>query len=91
MDLKKYIRAIPDFPAPGILFYDISTILGDAGAMRHTLSKLQAKIEGWNPDVIAGIESMGFLFTASFSGQNDAVEINTASYIDSVSNRLCKK
>ena len=69
MDLKKYIRAIPDFPAPGILFYDISTILGNAEAMRHTLSKLQAEIEGWNPDVIAGIESRGFLFATPLAQQ----------------------
>ncbi|MEK9730816.1 MAG: adenine phosphoribosyltransferase [Candidatus Poseidoniales archaeon] len=62
MDLKAYIRGIPDFPIEGILFYDIATLLRSPEALEYCLDALETQIRAWNPDVIAGIESRGFLF-----------------------------
>ena len=62
MDLKEHIRGIPDFPIPGILFYDISTIMRSNEAMEYVIDSLHDQIKGWQPDIIAGIESRGFLF-----------------------------
>ena len=64
MDLKEHIRGIPDFPKPGILFYDISTLLAAPKAWRHTVDQLAAQIAPLRPDVLAGIESRGFLVAA---------------------------
>ena len=62
MDLKQHIRGIPDFPIPGILFYDISTILKSSEAMQFVIDSLHMQIKDWKPNIIAGIESRGFLF-----------------------------
>ena len=62
MDLKAYIRGIPDFPIEGILFYDIATLLRSPQALEYCLDALEIQLRAWNPDVIAGIESRGFLF-----------------------------
>ncbi len=64
MDLKQHIRAIPDFPKPGILFYDISTLLRHAGAWQATVQKLSEILEPRRPDLLVGIESRGFLVAA---------------------------
>ncbi len=64
MDLKAHIRGIPDFPKPGILFYDISTLLRDAGAWQEAMERLAAAITPYKPDLLAGIESRGFLLAA---------------------------
>ena len=64
MDLKNHIRSIPDFPKPGILFYDISTILAHKGAWRHCVDQLEAHVKPLEPDLLLGIESRGFLTTA---------------------------
>lgn len=64
MDLKEHIRGIPDFPQPGILFYDISTLLADPKAWRHTIYQLAAHLTPYEPDVLAGVESRGFLVAA---------------------------
>ncbi|MBV6631475.1 MAG: adenine phosphoribosyltransferase [Alphaproteobacteria bacterium] len=64
MDLKQHIRGIPDFPKPGILFYDISTLLAHAGAWQHTIDTLATQIGHYKPDVLVGIESRGFLVAA---------------------------
>lgn len=64
MDLKEHIRGIPDFPKPGILFYDISTLLADPKAWRHTIYQLAAHLTPYEPDVLAGVESRGFLVAA---------------------------
>jgi adenine phosphoribosyltransferase len=64
MDLKDYIRGIPDFPVEGVLFYDISTLLADADAWQVTMGRLAKEISGHQPDVLAGIESRGFLVAA---------------------------
>ncbi|WP_119166785.1 adenine phosphoribosyltransferase [Algihabitans albus] len=64
MDLKTHIRKVPDFPKPGILFYDISTLLMHPDAWRHTVETLGAAIRPHNPDLLVGIESRGFLTAA---------------------------
>jgi adenine phosphoribosyltransferase len=64
MDLKKYIRDVPDFPKPGILFRDISPLLADKDAWRATVKELAKVVARHNPQILAGIESRGFLVTA---------------------------
>ncbi len=64
IDIKQYIRSVPDFPKPGILFYDISTLLANAEAWQITMGRLANLVRAWNPDVLAGIESRGFLVAA---------------------------
>ena len=64
MDLKEHIRAIPDFPKPGILFYDISTLLAHPQAWRATVETLAEAIRPHRPDLLVGIESRGFLVAA---------------------------
>jgi adenine phosphoribosyltransferase len=64
IDLKKYLRDIPDFPKPGILFKDITTLLIDSVAFNAALDQMEAYIKPLQPDVISGIESRGFIFGA---------------------------
>ena len=64
MDLKDHIRGIPDFPKPGILFYDISTLLRDADAWQVAMGRMARAVRAHQPDLIAGIESRGFLVAA---------------------------
>lgn len=64
MDLKSHIRQIPDFPKPGILFYDISTLLAHPEAWKATVERMAKLIAPWRPNVLAGIESRGFLVAA---------------------------
>jgi len=64
MNLKDYIREVPDFPKPGILFYDISTLLRNADAWQVATARLARAIAPWQPDLLAGIESRGFLTAA---------------------------
>ncbi len=64
MDLKQHIRSVPDFPKPGVLFYDISTLLAHAEAWHETVSRLAATLAPRRPDVLVGIELRGFLVAA---------------------------
>ena len=64
VDLKAHIRGIPDFPKPGILFYDISTLLRHGPAWRAAMARMAAVISPYQPDLLAGIESRGFLVAA---------------------------
>ena len=64
IDLKKHIRSIPDFPKPGILFYDISTLLAHAKAWHATIERMADALRPYRPDVLAGVESRGFLLAA---------------------------
>jgi adenine phosphoribosyltransferase len=64
MDLKKHIRAVPDFPKPGILFYDISTLLAHAEAWQATVRRLEEGLKSYRPELLVGIESRGFLVAA---------------------------
>ncbi len=64
MDLKSLIRDIPDFPKPGIIFRDITTLLSHAEGLRYTLDTLSQKCQdvGLLPDYVVGMESRGFIF-----------------------------
>ena len=64
MDLKQHIRAMPDFPKPGILFYDISTLLAHPDAWQMTVQRLAVALRPHQPDLLVGIESRGFLVAA---------------------------
>jgi adenine phosphoribosyltransferase len=64
MDLKDHIRAVPDFPKPGILFYDISTLLRHPDAWQVAMGRLAGLVRAYQPDLLAGIESRGFLLAA---------------------------
>ncbi len=64
MDLKDHIRQIADFPKPGILFYDISTLLAHPAAWAETVERLAEVIAPYKPHKLAGIESRGFLVAA---------------------------
>ena len=63
MDLKSLIRDIPDFPKPGILFRDITTLLRDADGLRYAIDSLERKFQeaGINAKYVLGIESRGFI------------------------------
>jgi adenine phosphoribosyltransferase len=63
-DLIKFIRDIPDFPKPGIMFKDITPLLKNPQALRRTLELLAEQAARCRPDLIVGIESRGFVFGA---------------------------
>jgi adenine phosphoribosyltransferase len=63
-DLKTQIRHIPDFPKPGILFYDITTLLQDAAGFKAALDSLATPFLDQRIDLVVGIESRGFIFGA---------------------------
>lgn len=64
MDIKQHIREVPDFPKPGILFYDISTLLAHADAWQVAMGRMARLVRRHHPDLIAGVESRGFLVAA---------------------------
>jgi adenine phosphoribosyltransferase len=64
MDLSKYIRDIPDFPKPGILFKDITPLLADPPAFRRAIDLLSEHYRGRPVDAVAAVEARGFLFAA---------------------------
>ena len=64
IDLRSYIRDIPDFPKPGIVFKDITPLLADAAAFRATIDRLVAPYRG-RADMVLGIESRGFIIGAA--------------------------
>ena len=64
MELKECIRRIPNFPKPGVLFYDISTLIRDAEAWQKTINQLTILVQKFKPDLLIGIESRGFLIAA---------------------------
>jgi adenine phosphoribosyltransferase len=59
--LKSKIRSVPDFPKPGILFYDITTLLKDPDGFREAIAALAKPFEGKGIDVVVGVESRGFI------------------------------
>lgn len=69
MDLKDHIRGIPDFPKPGILFYDISTLLAHPDAWQVALGRLAKMVSRHQPDILAGVESRGFLVAAPLASR----------------------
>jgi len=64
MDISSLIREIPDFPKPGILFRDITTLLRDRDGWRYTIDTFAEKCQHLSPDYVVGIESRGFIFGA---------------------------
>ena len=60
--LEEYVRSIPDFPEPGIIFRDITTILQDSEGLHLAIDQLIAMLDGVDFDVIVGPESRGFIF-----------------------------
>ena len=60
--LKRLIREVPDFPKPGILFYDITTLLKDAAGLATLLDEMTAPHHDDRPDLVLGIEARGFVF-----------------------------
>lgn len=64
MDLKNYIRDIPDFPKPGILFKDITPLLKDSRAFQYVIGEFHRRYADDNIDVVVGVEARGFLFGA---------------------------
>ena len=63
-DLRARIREVPDFPKPGILFYDITTLLKDADAFAAVIDLMADAVAGEQVDVVVGMESRGFIFAA---------------------------
>ena len=65
LNLAEHIRTIPDFPKPGILFYDITTLIHHVGAYKETIKRLADAVKEWGPvDFIAAPEARGFIFAA---------------------------
>ena len=60
--IEEYVRSIPDFPEPGIIFRDVTSVLQDAEGLRLSIDLMQEKLKGVDFDVIVGPESRGFIF-----------------------------
>src|SRR4028119_2044559 len=71
-DLKAAIRSIPDYPKPGIIFRDITTLLGDARAFRRAVDELVHPYAGRRIDKVAGIEARGFILGGAVAHQLSA-------------------
>lgn len=71
-DLKAYIRDIPDFPKPGILFRDITPMLGDPAALRRCIDRLAERFAPERPDYVVAAEARGFIFGAPLALALDA-------------------
>jgi adenine phosphoribosyltransferase len=71
-ELRAKIREIPDFPKPGILFYDITTLLRDAAAFREAINLMVEPYADDRVDLVVGMESRGFIFSAPMALELDA-------------------
>ena len=71
-DLKATVRSIPDYPKPGIMFRDITTLLGDARAFRRAVDELVQPWAGSKIDKIAGVEARGFILGGAMAHQVSA-------------------
>lgn len=69
MNIEDHVRIVPDFPKPGINFYDISTLLMNPAAWREAIAQLQSIVESYQPDLLMGIEARGFLIAAPLAQQ----------------------
>lgn len=67
LDLASLVRTIPDFPKPGILFRDITTLIGDAAGFAESIRRLSARAAVHRPDLIVAVEARGFLFGAAMA------------------------
>jgi adenine phosphoribosyltransferase len=70
--LREKIREIPDFPKPGILFYDITTLLKDPAAYKEAIDLMLEPYQDEHIDIVVGMESRGFIFSAPMAYQLDA-------------------
>ena len=61
-NIEEYVTSIPNFPEPGIIFRDITSVLQDADGLQLAIDLLEEKIKDADPDVIVGLESRGFIF-----------------------------
>ncbi|WP_422125270.1 adenine phosphoribosyltransferase [Sphingobium arseniciresistens] len=66
--LKALVRAIPDFPKPGIMFRDITTLLADPKGFATTIAAMAARVRPLNADIIVGVEARGFILGAALAG-----------------------
>ena len=66
-DLKQLIREVPDYPKPGILFYDLTTLLKDKKGFRTLIDRLCQHYDGHKIDLVAGIEARGFIFAPALA------------------------
>jgi adenine phosphoribosyltransferase len=66
-DLKKLIREVPDYPKPGIRFYDLTTLLKDKRGFHSLIDQLCGHYEGRTIDIVAGIEARGFIFAPALA------------------------
>ena len=66
-NLKALIREVPDFPKPGINFYDITTLLKHPEGLRNTVDALAAQYEGMQVDAVVGVEARGFIFAPALA------------------------
>jgi adenine phosphoribosyltransferase len=71
-DLKKMIREVPDYPKPGILFYDLTTLLKDKEGFHTLIDRLCDHYQGRTIDVVAGIEARGFIFAPALAYRLEA-------------------
>ncbi len=67
LELKRLIREVPDFPKPGILFYDITTMLKDPAGLKSVLDLLADSYRGQQIDAVLGIEARGFIFAPALA------------------------
>jgi adenine phosphoribosyltransferase len=67
VEIRRHIRDVPNFPKPGILFKDITPLLGQAAAFRLVTDLLEERLAADKPDLIVGIESRGFIFGAALA------------------------
>ena len=67
MDLKEYIRSIPDYPKKGILFRDITTLIKNEKAFKNTIDQIVERSKNFKVDKIAAVESRGFVFASAVS------------------------
>lgn len=67
MDLRQFIRDVPNFPRPGVLFKDITPLLRNGAALAECVDRLAEHVDGRPIDAVAGIESRGFLFAAALA------------------------
>ena len=66
-ELDSYISKVPDYPKPGILFYDISSLISDASAFKAVVNQMSEKVKKFDIDKIAAIDARGFIFGAALS------------------------
>lgn len=68
--IEEYVMSIPDFPQPGIIFRDVTSVIGDPDGLKLAIDSLDELLEGVEYDVIAGTESRGFIFGAPLAYKN---------------------